>query len=161
MLEVEKPTAYQKLESVFLMQNGRLVPFFISSISIQPEGKTVLHLEDIKDEKAAIALRGLELFISEPHIAPEDMEGDAPDLEGFEVIDELHGPIGLVQALVEYPGQDILEVLLEGKEVLIPFTEEIVLEIDDEAKRLYTRLPEGLLEIYTGEDQNLEPDDAD
>jgi 16S rRNA processing protein RimM len=161
MLEVEEPQAYQKLESVFLLQNGIPVPFFISSISIQPEGKTVLVLEDIRDEKAATALRGLELFIPEAQIAAEDRDAEAPDLEGYSVVDEVHGPIGVVRAVVEYPGQDILEIVFEGKEVLVPFIEDIVLEIDDENKRLNTCLPDGLLEIYTGEDQNLEPDDAD
>jgi 16S rRNA processing protein RimM len=36
----------------------------------------------------------------------------------------------------------------QGKEVLIPIQDQIILKVDKAAKKVYCQLPEGLLEIY-------------
>ncbi|WP_316929035.1 ribosome maturation factor RimM [Nitritalea halalkaliphila] len=70
------------------------------------------------------------------------------DLVGFEVQDEQHGSIGTVDALYDLQTQNLLGVTYRGKEVLIPITDGILIRVDQRERKVYTRLPEGLLDLY-------------
>ena len=67
---------------------------------------------------------------------------------GFEVFDETKGLIGPIQIVYDLETQDLLGVTHKGKEILIPIQDEIILKVDKAAKKVFCRLPEGLLEIY-------------
>ena len=70
------------------------------------------------------------------------------EIVGFQIEDKTLGPLGKVRGVKEMPGQDIVAMIHEGFEILIPITDEIVIRADRERKVLETQLPEGLLEIY-------------
>lgn len=57
--------------------------------------------------------------------------------------------VGVVTGLRTQPAQDLLEIELtrESREAYIPFVEEIVLEVDLEARRVVIDPPPGLLEL--------------
>ena len=68
------------------------------------------------------------------------------------MIDENLGKLGTIKTYAEAGTQDILIMHYQGEEVLIPVADEVVLKADLQQKLIYTRLPEGLLEVYMGED---------
>ena len=68
------------------------------------------------------------------------------------MIDENLGKLGIIKTYAEAGTQDILIMHYQGEEVLIPVADEVVLKADLQQKLIYTRLPEGLLEVYMGED---------
>jgi 16S rRNA processing protein RimM len=70
------------------------------------------------------------------------------ELIGFDVLDETLGLIGPVQIIYDLETQDLLGVTHQGKEVLIPIQDGIILKVDKAAKKVYCQLPEGLLDIY-------------
>jgi 16S rRNA processing protein RimM len=53
----------------------------------------------------------------------------------------------VVRVIYELAPSDLLEVAGEGKEYLIPFREEIVVEVDMEGGRMVIDPPEGLLDL--------------
>ena len=63
-------------------------------------------------------------------------------------MDENFGEAGIIEEVLEYPHQAVLRVLHKGKEILIPITDEIILEVDRETRTIRTRAPEGLIELY-------------
>lgn len=77
-------------------------------------------------------------------------------LEGFTVIDQVRGAIGQVREIVAYPQQELL--LIEGERTrhLVPFVDDFIVSIDEEARRLILSLPEGLMEL--GEACSVEGD---
>ena len=45
--DVDYPEDYEELESVFLQLSGKLVPFFIDALDIQPNGRIIIKFEDV------------------------------------------------------------------------------------------------------------------
>jgi 16S rRNA processing protein RimM len=46
--------------------------------------------------------------------------------------------------------------LYQNAEILIPVTDQIVLNLDTEKKELYTNLPDGLIEVYLSGDEEID-----
>jgi 16S rRNA processing protein RimM len=44
--------------------------------------------------------------------------------------------------------QMIAKCIVKGKEVLFPLNEDIVIEINEEEKKVFVELPSGLLDVY-------------
>ena len=59
--DVDYPEDYEDLESVFLEQQGRLVPFFIDEIEPQQKGRFIIRFEDITTVEQAEKLRNTAL----------------------------------------------------------------------------------------------------
>jgi 16S rRNA processing protein RimM len=55
--------------------------------------------------------------------------------------------IGTVKDVLPIQGNDVLEVVSQGREILVPFTEEICVEVNLERREIVVDPPEGLLEI--------------
>lgn len=157
--DVDYPEDYDDLESVFLEQQGRLVPFFIDSMEPQPKGRYIIRFEDIKTMEQAENLRGTALYL--PLDELPELEEDQfyfHDVIGYTVVDENHGRLGTVKEFYDLPQQQLMAMSYLDQEMLIPVMGEILLRADHEAKELHVKLPEGLLEVYT---QPANPDEAD
>lgn len=151
LLDVDFPQKYRNLESVFVETDQKLVPFFITSITVK-KNKAVVKFEDVESIEAAEALKGRPLYL------PLDM---LPELQGsqfyyheivdFQVIDARHGRLGPVDTVYSLPNQDLMAVIYNRKEVLIPVKDEIITRVDREAQEIHVDLPEGLLEVYLEE----------
>lgn len=106
----------------------------------------LLGFEEIGDRDQAEALRGSVLFVQ----LPADPEGDSDEwysheLEGMTCLDPQGQPLGTVRELITGPAQDLLSVETpHGDEVLVPFVEELVPEIDAEAGVIRLDPPAGL-----------------
>lgn len=149
VLDVDYPEDYEGLEHIFLEQKGRLVPFFLEHFVLQPGGKALVKFEDLDSLDQVEPLVGLEIFLPLSELPQlEDDQYYFHELIGFEVIDENLGLIGPVEIIYDLETQDLLGVTHQGKEVLIPIQDGIILRVDKAAKKVYCQLPEGLLDIY-------------
>jgi 16S rRNA processing protein RimM len=157
--DVDYPEDYEDLESVFLEQQGRLVPFFIDSIEPQQKGRFIIRFEDIKTIEQAEKLRNTSIYL--PLDELPELEEDQfyfHEVIGYKVVDENHGQLGTVREFYDLPQQQLMAMDYQDQEMLIPVMDEILLRADHEAKVLHVRLPEGLLEVYT---EPARPDEAD
>ena len=68
-------------------------------------------------------------------------------LIGSEVFLKSGGLVGVVDEIVKLPGQDLLSVNKDGKEVLIPMVKQIVVSIDIKTKKIVVDPPEGLFDV--------------
>ena len=148
-LDVDNPQDYKNLESVFVEIDGKLIPFFLEHLFIRNKGFAVAKFETIDSEKQAqiILKRGLYLPLE---VLPETEGTDFYyfEIEGFKVIDENYGEVGVVQQIIDLSGNPIIQIDSEGKEVLIPKQEEFILEIDRDKQVIKISAPEGLIEMY-------------
>jgi 16S rRNA processing protein RimM len=157
--DVDYPEDYEDLESVFLEQGGRLVPFFIETMESQPKGRYIIRFEDIKTIEQAEKLRNTPLYL--PLDELPELEEDQfyfHEVIGYQVVDVNHGELGTVKEFYDLPQQQLMAMNYMDQEMLIPVMDEILLRADHTAKVLHISLPEGLLEIYT---QPSSPDDED
>ena len=148
LLDVDFPQHYKNLESVFVEIDQKLVPFFIANISIK-KNKAVVKFEDVESIEAATALKGHSLYL--PLGQLPKLKGNRfyyHEVIGFEVLDIKHGRLGTVSTVYSLPNQDLLAVMYQQKEVLIPVKDEIITGVERVAGEIHVKLPEGLLEVY-------------
>lgn len=146
-LDVDFPEEYENLESVFLLQKGRLIPFFIDYIQIQGN-KALIKFEDVDSIESASELAKIELYL--PLSSLPELPHDGyyfHDLVGCEVF-ENGKKLGLIKEVIDLNSNELLNVINGEKEVLIPLKDEILKKVDIKAKRIDVELPDGLLNLY-------------
>ncbi len=149
VLDVDYPDDYEGLEHLFLEQKGRLVPFFLEHFVIQPGNRALAKFEELDSIESVESLVGSEAYLPLTELPQlEDDQYYFHELVGFEVIDETLGLIGTIQIIYDLETQDLLGVIHQGKEVLIPIQDGIITKVDKAAKKVYCQLPDGLLDIY-------------
>lgn len=132
--------------------SGTNAPFTSLTIEEARWNKKILLLKflELDDRTAAESVRGAELY-AVANDPLDDREGwFAHHLLGFAVhVGNLDASqIGTVTNLVVGEAQDLLEIrLATGREVLIPFVQEIVPNVDEELGALVITPPPGLLEL--------------
>lgn len=124
-------------------------PLRLRSVRVH-QGTYLLGFEGHADRDAAEALRGTRLLVDGEDEGADEEGWREEDLLGFEVVLPDGSPLGTVSALHLRPVQDLLEVRTDRGEVLVPFVEELVPEVDEDARRVVVDPPAGLLEL--GED---------
>ncbi len=147
-IDSDFPASYKEMESVFVNFHGNLVPFFIENIRLNGDRatirfKTIDSIEQAQELKSCTLHLPLDLLPS--------LEGNNfyfHEVTGFEVVDKKHGNIGVVEKFYNYPGQDFMAIIHNGKEVLVPVNNDIIEEVNREKNQIIVNLPEGLLEIY-------------
>jgi len=94
----------------------------------------VVRFKGVNDRNAAEALNGTELFIDRSQLHDEELDEDEffqTDLIGLEAFDADGKSYGVISALFDFGGGDLIELSLKGKRpMLIPFTEAAVPDID-------------------------------
>ncbi len=152
-LDVDSPETYENLESVFVLVNNKLVPFFISSISIH-SSKTIIHFEDMDSREDAEAVSGKEIYL------PLDFLPQLPndqfyfhEIIGFDLI-ENDKVLGKVENVFNFSSQNLISTLIDDKEVLIPIQDEIIEQVDKDQKVVRVSLPDGLLDVYLKNDKD-------
>ncbi|MEW2317400.1 ribosome maturation factor RimM [Streptomyces bauhiniae] len=112
-------------------------------------GRLLLRFEGVTDRTGAEALRNT-LLIAD--VDPEEMPEDEDEyydhqLIDLDVITEDGTEVGRITEISHLPSQDLFIVERpDGSEVLIPFVEEIVSEIDLEEQRAVITPPPGLID---------------
>lgn len=150
-LEVDDPTAYQNLESVFLELHGERIPFFIETLELRSPGKALVRFKDITAPEDALPFQGLEMYL--PADALPRLKGKRfyyHEIRGFRVIDAKYGEVGVLKDILEYPHQALFQIMDNDKEILVPVVDEIILQVNRKKKILELNVPEGLIELYRG-----------
>jgi 16S rRNA processing protein RimM len=107
----------------------------------------ILCLQEVTDRSTAEQLRGSEIAVPRGSL-PELPEGEvyAHQLEGLAVVDLQGRDLGRVSGVFDNGGHDVLIVSQGERELLVPFAEEVVQEVDLAGGRIILDPPEGLLE---------------
>ncbi|MBK6266755.1 16S rRNA processing protein RimM [Marivirga sp. S37H4] len=150
-LDTDFPQEYAEMESVFLLQNGKLVPFFIESLQIRGS-EALIKFEEIDDKDAALSIKGLSLHL--PLDQLPELDSDQfyfHEIIGYQIIDQNLGELGKVAQVYEAGHQDLIGMDYKEKEVLIPINDDIIISVDREKETMEVNLPDGLLELYLEE----------
>ena len=118
------------------------VQFPVKEWSPFKDGFRVL-VDGLKDRTAAEPYKGFHFLIPEEWLEAE--EGDGVfliQLKGFEVFDK-DKRLGVVEDFATNTVQDLLVV----GEIMIPYIEEFIVEVDFDNKKIMMDLPDGLYEV--------------
>jgi len=159
-LDVDNPSEYFEMESVFIQKGNELVPFFVEGFeSTNQPDKLITYFEEVENIEEANSLKGSKLFLPLEELPELDSQQFYyHDVVGYKIIDEKLGEIGKVKIIYEMPSHDMLAFDIEGKEVMIPLQEPLYQKIDKETKQFHVQLPEGYLDVFV-EDPNQKEDE--
>lgn len=104
----------------------------------------IIRFEEVADRNAAERMKGTILFTEKTEL-PEGRYYIA-DLLGLDVY-EGNKRLGVVRDIFATGANDVYDIkTAEGKSILIPAIDGVLLSIDTDNKRISVRLPEGLLD---------------
>lgn len=138
-------------EFVFLELPDGLVPFRIASVRM--DRWPVLKLEDVDERREAVWLTSRPLLLAEKDLIPDERRRLEVETlafawaEGYTLVDLSRGVVGPIEEVREFPQQEMAVVLREGRELLIPLHDALIVRVDEERRELVMDLPEGLLDL--------------
>ena len=138
----------EELNYFLLDINDKLIPYFVENITFHSNKSFVL-FQDLKTLEAANQLVGISAYLP-LDLLPEKEGNDfySHEVVDFLVIDEEKGELGKVQEIIEYPTQSLIQIVINGKEVLIPIHDDIIQDVNREEKKIYIKAPNGLIDMY-------------
>lgn len=150
-LDTDEPEIYENMESVFVSLGNNLVPFFIEKCSLHKSSLLRIRFEEVGNEGEADNIMGAALYL--PLKLLPQLTGNKfyyHEVIGFALIDAVHGNIGIIRGVNDTTAQALFEAEKDGKQLLIPITDEIVTKVDRKNKTIHVLSPDGLVELYLG-----------
>jgi 16S rRNA processing protein RimM len=137
------PDRFARLERVYLGEERR--PYVLERFR-RHKGQAILTLGDCERREAADRLRGqfIQIPVEEAMPLGED-EHYEYQIVGLGVWTREGEYLGQVREVLHTGANDVYVVRGEGREILIPAIEEVVLEVDLEGGRITVELMEGLM----------------
>lgn len=148
-LDTDEPEIYEGMESVFVDMGKNLVPFFIEKSQLHKSTLLRVQFEDVGDEATADALIGKGTYL--PLTMLPALSGNQfyyHEVIGFTLVDSVYGAIGVIESINDSAAQVLFEAKKDGKELLIPVSDDIITKVDRDAKTIYITAPEGLVSLY-------------
>lgn len=148
-LDTDEPELFIEMESVFVERHKNLIPFFIERASLHKSSLLRIKFEDVTSEADADALIGAELYL--PLTVLPKLSGNKfyyHEVIGFAVEDSVHGPLGAITTVNDHTAQHLFVIDYQGKEILIPISDEIIRKVDREQRKILITAPEGLIDLY-------------
>jgi 16S rRNA processing protein RimM len=149
VLDVDDPNDYLNLDFFYADFDGEMIPFFIEKLTIKNGTAVNIKLMDIDEPKAAETLVNRLVYLSLDRL-PKLKEDQFyyHEIIGYTVVDDTFGETGTIKDVLEFPMQEILQIDYNGKEILLPISDELIVHVDRENKQLHISAPEGLIELY-------------
>lgn len=134
------------IKSIFLDINGSQVPYFIEECRPNNTGY-IIKLETIDTVDTSKKLIGKKAFALTDFILENDES--LKEFIGYAIIDSKLGNIGNIADVDEKTDNAIIKVIHpSGVEIILPFNDDFIIEIDDDLKTIEFNAPEGLIEMY-------------
>jgi 16S rRNA processing protein RimM len=148
-LDVTHPADYQGLDALYLDINGQLTPFFIEGFKLKNKGFAAVKFEGVETEEAAQRLVKKKAYLP-LEVLPELDQSSFYDHEiiGFQVFDTTLGAIGVVEDVIDMTANPLLQINLNGTEILVPIFDGLIQKVERKKKELYIQAPEGLIDLY-------------
>jgi 16S rRNA processing protein RimM len=136
-----------QMESVFLEIEGRLVPFFISDSDYSGADILKLRFGGYGSVDKINEFIGCRVFLTTGKTDYNQSE-DIQSFLGYQVVIQDNKLLGVIREVIFNPGQWLFSIISEkNKEILIPFHEDFIVNIDKKMKTIVMDIPEGLTEI--------------
>lgn len=142
------PESLDSAEPLWVGIDSLAVPLFISSFERRGAASAVVLFDDFEREAVAELLVGKVLYKEGAYLSKEsESQTDFDALIGYELMDRATGRRGRVTSFYDYPGNPLLGVDFDGREVLVPAADGLLEVASVRKRKLEAELPEGLFDL--------------
>lgn len=144
--DVEVPNLFDNLNALFIEEKGNLVPYFVDKVEPQLNNFVRIKFRGIDTQEQAKKLLKCDLFLPDT-LLPKLSEDEFyfHEIVGFTAFDEDEKEVGEIVEVYDLPNNPVAEILIEGKEVLVPLN--LMIELDKKNQKIYIEIPEGLIDL--------------
>ena len=138
---------FDRIDADYLILDidGILVPFFIEEYRFRSDTTALMKFEGIDTQERARKLTGCDVYFPRNLAASDDDSISWSAIVGFDIIDaSTEKSIGRI-ASIDDSTLNILFCLEDGH--LIPASEDLITQIDQQARTITMHLPAGLLDL--------------
>lgn len=134
---------------LFIEIDGLLVPCFPEKegIRFRTDETAMIKFRWIDDETHARQLCGSAVYLKNEDLIDEEGEMPLHDLIGFQLVDEKLGTIGVIEQVDDYGGNLVIQLTYQGREVLLPLSEDLIIGFDDDRRVIRMKCPEGIFDL--------------
>jgi len=128
--------------------DGIFVPFFIDEYKIISEKSVIVKIDGIYNQNEAKFLAGKTVFA--PIKFLNKVKAEESGIEyfiNFQIFDKNYGFLGKIADIDQTTANILMVVQSENREILIPFVESYIIDIDHDTKIINVNLPQGLIEL--------------
>lgn len=134
----------------FVELDGGLVPYRMKheECFLRDDRHMVIFLDGIDSPELGVELLQAQIFFPESFFKGVRKSDDLPIIgKGFRVVLEGHDESGEFIEMLEIPGNPLMSIDINGREILIPANSEFIQKIDTDSQTLYLRVSEELLDL--------------
>lgn len=137
--------------------DGIFVPFFIQGYRFRSSESILLQFEDIDSQEKASIFCGKSLYFDRKCFTKKEAEAYDTAVEeeqgyiGYQVIDKTLGPLGAITDIDDQTANVLFLIDHQGTELMVPAADDLVIEIDDNARTILMDLPVGLVNVDEAE----------
>ena len=146
----ETPSILTKKITIWLNVSGLITPFKIQEIQPLNKNKLVLTLLNVNKDKAE-ELKNNSVFVNPKDVDLGEEKFDKNNIIGYDLFSQTEENLGKVSAVIKIKNNNLIQLYINGKEVLLPYNEKNILVLDHSKKQMKLDIPDGLIELYTGE----------
>jgi len=138
----------EEADRFFVELEGLLVPFFVEKdgLRFRSANSAIVQLDWVDTEKFAKRLAGSSVYLYQTEIIDEPEKSLESQFENYLLIDEAVGNIGIISQVDDYSGNIVITVDYKGEELLIPYNDNLLVEVNKAQKSIKLKLPDGLIE---------------
>lgn len=151
VLKADKDFNTDDLKAIFIETATGRAPYFISELKESNNGLIIV-LEDVNAVEKAKLLLNKAVYIDATLLNEETADFD---YIGFELIDKNFGTLGNIIGMSDNGRQLLLSIQHKGKEVILPLVDDFIEKIDEEEKKIFFNAPEGLIDLYLNDDEEI------
>ncbi len=138
------PENFNLDQPLFVKVDALMVPLYCEKFERRGRTGAIVRFADIDNERRITEFVGSDLHLPEVDEEPND-EFYMEDLIGFKVV--VDGHEGVLSNYIDNEINPLFEILIDGRESLIPAVDEFINAIDFDNQVISFIVPEGLLDL--------------
>ena len=91
------------------------------------------------------------VFVNPKDVDLGEEKFDKNNIIGYDLFSQEEENLGKVSAVIKIKNNNLIQLYINDKEVLLPYNEKNILALDHSKKQMKLDIPDGLIELYTGE----------
>lgn len=156
-MDVDDKKLYADTKVVWVEERKQLIPYMIEKLKSHKD-RYVAKVSGVETEEAARALCGKDVFLPMSDLPQLDKNTFYfHEVPGWTAVSMNTGDeIGEIVQVLDYGPYPLLEVDLNGTEVIVPLPQNFRIEVDRKEEKLLIEIPDGLVEVFENTGENDE-----